>query len=68
MKCDIFETYTLKGYTCKYRVRLDFDVCFNLPGRGGNVTKKAANKVVMLWNSGKSVKEIIGITGFNIVN
>jgi hypothetical protein len=43
-------------------------IAFNLPGKGGPVTKKMAAKIRELWESGKSAGEISKVTGCEIAS
>ena len=72
---EIYETKSLvnnwEQYTGNFRVQVDCSndlIAFNLPGRGGPVTKKMAAKIKELWESGKTAREISEITGCEIAS
>lgn len=67
----IFETKCFvnnsETYTGRFICYVDSGVAFHLPGRGGLVSKKAANRILSLWKSGKTVGEITKETGCDFI-
>lgn len=74
MTTEIIETKAMRNgwetFTGRYRLILADGaqvIRFELPGRGGKVSKQAAEKIAQLWQAGKSIGEIcVSVRGVSV--
>jgi len=72
-ECDVFQTKKMVGnweqFTGHYRVSVpcvDGPLFFELPGRGGRTTLRAARQIHDLWHQGMTAGDVARATGCDI--
>lgn len=72
-ECEVFQTKAMVGnweqFTGHFRVRVPCDsdlICFELPGRGGRTTLRAARQIHDLWHQGMTAGDVAQATGCDI--